>query len=157
MRVDFPAPVGAGQPVQATRRTRRVGSGFALPETEGADLPPAAEAAACPAAGCVLAGDVGAQADPGPTDAQAANQGRAVLDALAGLQRAALAGSGEVGEGASGAARAALAALAADLPRVADPGLDGVLRAIGQRAAVELARAELACGAGVRGGAAAGS
>ena len=58
---------------------------------------------------------------------------KALLRALAGLQLASL-GTGEA------CARDALAALAQDLPSAGDPRLDAVLKAIAQRAAVELAR-----------------
>ena len=70
-------------------------------------------------------------------DAAAAGQGRALLGALAGLQLAALGG----GQGEGGAAaRQRLADLAQALPQAGDKRLDDVLRAIAQRAAIELAR-----------------
>ena len=79
------------------------------------------------------------EAAPAPhTDAQrseaAAEHGGAMLDALAGLQLAALAPD-------DGQARNALAALAQGTQRAADPGLDAVLQAIAARAAVALAHA----------------
>ena len=56
-----------------------------------------------------------------------------MLDALAGLQPAALASDGQ--------ARSGLAALAQGTQRVADPGLDAVLQAITARAAIAFAQA----------------
>jgi hypothetical protein len=68
-------------------------------------------------------------------DREAAAQGGAMLDALAGLQRALL-------EGDNVAAGATLATLARSLPSAADPALNAVLQSVAVRAAVERARSE---------------
>ena len=68
-------------------------------------------------------------------DRNARRHGKALLEALAELQRALLAGGDE-----EGPALQCLAALAADPPDAASPGLAGVLRALSLRAEVELAR-----------------
>ncbi len=139
MRIDpaaMPLPPVAAR---AMRRTRTSGGAFALPDA--AEEEPAAEATEPPsqitAATCVLAADAAgrsAAADAAQADMRAAGQGRALLGALAGLQLAALGGGGAQ-------VRQTLADLARALPQAADPRLDEVLRAIAQRAAVELARA----------------
>lgn len=72
-------------------------------------------------------------------DREARRHGRAMLLALAGLQRATL--IGQPACGAEPAPHAALAALARHAPPAHDPVLRLILREIGVRAAVELARA----------------
>ncbi len=115
---------------------RRLGSHFALP-TEDPDPGHGAVATAAEPEGVAIAAILSERPRTAPpADHQAATQyGRAVLDALAGLQAAALAGEG-AGQ------RDRLTELLRGLPRAAEPGLDDVLRAIAQRAAVELARSE---------------
>ena len=71
-------------------------------------------------------------------DREARRHGRALLQALAGLQRAALQGDGDQAR----AALATLAETARDEPEADDPVLRLILREIAVRAAVELARAE---------------
>jgi hypothetical protein len=71
-------------------------------------------------------------------DRRARRHGRALLQALAGVQRAALAGDGDRGQ----AALAALACTAMDEHEADDPVLRLILREIAVRAAVELARGE---------------
>ncbi len=146
MRIELPASPLPAAALRAARRTRSRTGGFALPEEaeeqEGtASAPTMAPGLA--AAGCLLAADsIGRPGDAGAgqadrdalADNAAAGQGRALLGALAGLQMAAL-GKGGV------QARQTLADLARALPQAADPRLDEVLRAIAQRAAIELARA----------------
>ncbi len=72
-------------------------------------------------------------------DREARRHGRAMLHALAGLQRAALAGAGQ--PDTAEVPQAALAALMRQAPAAHDPVLRLILREIGVRAAVELARA----------------
>lgn len=86
--------------------------------------------------------------DPTAQDREGRRHGRAVLDLLAELQRALLAGMGLAGinEGASGIAQR-LAALASVEPAAADPALASVLAAIRLRARVELARLGVEAGA----------
>ena len=132
MRIDRTA---APRLASGTRVARRA-AGFAVSEA-----PDTGEAAAAGGVAGVMgllpAGALdGAEAAGGDAvrdDAAAAGQGRALLGALAGLQLAALGGGGV-------AARRTLADLARALPQATDPGLDAVLRAIAQRAAIELAR-----------------
>ncbi len=115
-------------------RTRQGQERFDLPPE--AALPPVLCEEALPA-GSILAVTCAAT-DSHPADAQdaaAAGHGEAVLQALAGLQVAALSGRG-------GQARASLAALAGAPKPAADPGLEELLQAIAARAAVELARHE---------------
>jgi hypothetical protein len=125
----------AGLAAPATpSRPRRSQSGFALPPAapspeelsappaELAPLPPMAELA-----------DGLATVVPELADQAAGHHGRALLKALAGLQAATLGGE-------PGSARDALAELVLGLPEAADVGLNEVLKAIAQRAPVELAR-----------------
>ena len=139
MRID---PTASPLPSSATRVLRRGRSralSFAVTdEAERHDAAGAAPpAAALTTLTCLLPQDAAGMAD-GAGDAKvdqvAAGQCRALLGALAGLQLAALGGGGVQ-------AQQTLADLARALPRPADPGLDDVLRAIAQRAAIELARA----------------
>jgi hypothetical protein len=147
MRIDPTGRISSGSAPRPGRR--RIGSpSFVLPDqgpgeaaaaaaaemaADELDLPQVPLAAPIAAA----APDGGCDARPQPADtAGARRQGEAVLNALAGIQLAALAGS----PAASGDARHALAALAGGLPGVADPELEAVLQAIAQRAAIELAR-----------------
>ena len=136
MRID---QTGSPMAPLSARRLRRSGAdGFALPageasEAGGVDLGNAASGGV----GCLLpaaaVGPSGPAGGAAQADETAAGQGRALLGALAGLQLAAL-GDGGV------QARRTLADLARALPQAADPRLDEVLRAIAQRAAIELAR-----------------
>jgi hypothetical protein len=127
----------SGKPVAATAttRARRKESGFTLPDS---DAPAATDEAAEPAAAqsVALVSLAGLAPQPDPVaDREAAAQGGAMLDALAGLQRALL-------EGNSAAAGASLATLARTLPGATDPALDAVLQSVALRAAVERARSE---------------
>ncbi len=144
MRIDLPAPPVAATALRAARRARNRGGDFAMPEAseEQEEAAPAmGSASGLSGAGCLLAADAVISSCAGRAerealaDRAAARQGRALLGALAGLQLAAL-GKGGV------QARETLADLARALPQAADPKLDEVLRAIAQRAAIELARAE---------------
>ncbi len=141
MRIDPPAPPPSPIASRAMRRTRRPGDEFAVPEDgqseESAATNASQQAPALVGLTCLLAQDAAAApagADAGEAARAAVGQGRALLGALAGLQIAALGGDGVQ-------ARQTLADLARALPESADPGLDAVLRAIAQRAAIELARA----------------
>ena len=141
MRIEPSAVPLAPVSTSGARRARRRNGDFTLPE--GAqDQEEAAQAVPQPAgltgAACLLAAAsmAGSTADSAAqADSQAAGHGRALLGALAGLQLAAVSGGG----GAQ--VRQTLADLARALPQAADPRLDEVLRAIAQRAAIELARA----------------
>jgi hypothetical protein len=127
MRVDRVSP----PPARPATRTGRGAPGFAslLNSTASATPPEAVQALA-------QAADFAATAfDPGSADRQARRHARAMLQALAALQRAVLGG-------APGEARAQLAALADQPAQADDPVLRLILREIGARAAVELARGE---------------
>ena len=144
MRIEPPPLSPPATDTRAMRRTRSRTGDFALldaaEEQESATSPvlaaPGLTATTCLlAAGAVGHSAAGAtQAERELADRAAAGQGRALLGALAGLQ---LAGLGKGGV----QARQTLADLARALPQAADPRLDEVLRAIAQRAAIELARA----------------
>ena len=128
-----PAPGGA--PFAVARED----GAFASMLTPGDAAAPPAEAQPAAAAGVAWlqanVADVFARA---AQDREARRHGRALLAALAGLQRAALAADGAQ-------AHTALAALAATVDahhEADDPVLRLILREIGVRAAVELARAE---------------
>ena len=75
-------------------------------------------------------------------DREARRHGRKLLDALAGLQRAALEGDDEHAQAALTAALATLTTTVDDPHEADDPVLRLILREIAVRAAVELARAE---------------
>lgn len=73
-------------------------------------------------------------ADPGVRDREARRHGRALLEELAELQKSLLSGADE------GASLERLAALLGRMPAAADPALASILRSVGLRARVELAR-----------------
>jgi hypothetical protein len=142
MRVDQLGQAATRQAV----RPRRAAAGFAMPaESEappdGASAEPglvrSAPAEAAPAllaaqeTGATAAPDEAAQADQ--ADQAATSHGSALLAALSGLQAASFGGD-------ITAARSALAELASTMPAAADPRLGELVRAIAQRAAIELAR-----------------
>ena len=132
MRIGSVSTPQAGGP----RRPLRGQAGCALAQGDVADQASPAEAAAPATQAAILLplGRPGAEEAPRAAgDGAAEGHGQALLRALAGLQLASL-GTGEA------CARDALAALAQDLPSAGDPRLDAVLKAIAQRAAVELAR-----------------
>jgi hypothetical protein len=137
MRID---PTGTGQVAAGGVRRRRP-SPFALPAEDEDERGGAVEAMGQPDGAAAVVAPSGPpptpqQPAPLPADRQAATQyGRAVLDALAGLQAAVLGGAGA-------GPRERLTELVRGLPRAAEPSLDAVLQAIAQRAAVELARSE---------------
>jgi hypothetical protein len=124
MRIDRISPL-ASPP--APRRAAAPGFA-ALLESPGEA---AAAEAAQPAA--LAAGIFAAAADAEAADSRARRHGKAMLQALAALQLAVLGGS-------EGAARAKLAELAGQAPQADDPVLRLIMREIGVRAAVELAR-----------------
>ncbi len=139
-------PIYSPPPKAAPLRARRLAGGFTVGEPEapgleapGLKTPESDPAAAGPALAAVhLAALEAAQpghseASTGQVDREAGRHGRAMLGALAGLQLAGL-------DGDTIAARRTLADLARALPAGASPGLDSILQAIAQRAAVELAR-----------------
>jgi hypothetical protein len=125
MRVDRVSPA----PAPAAPRAAPGAGGFAAlldsaGEARAAEAPPAA----------MLAGGIFAATErDGAVDQQARRHARAMLQALAALQLAVL-------DGQDGAARAALAGLASQAAQAEDPVLRLILREIGVRAAVELAR-----------------
>jgi len=131
MRID-----SSGKPVAAAApRLRRRESSFMVPETQDASAPDEAGGAA-PTQAVAPVPLAGVAPPPDHlADREAAAQGGAMLDALAGLQRALL-------EGDDAAARATLASLARALPSAADPALNAVLQSVALRAAVERARSE---------------
>lgn len=94
--------------------------------------PRAAEAAQASVPACMLIlQEIGAET---PQDRAAGRHGRALLSALARLQRQLL------GAPDDGAALHELAELAASVPSATDPAVAAVLRAVVLRARVELAR-----------------
>jgi hypothetical protein len=128
---------GSERPLPASGKSavRKPGANFTVAEPleeAGAEAAEAAEAAA-PLA---VIGTLTPPDDTGDvTDREAAQQGAALLDAMAGLQQALIDGDPRV-------ARARLAGLAQQTLSAADPRLDQLLQAVAQRAAVELARSE---------------
>ncbi len=78
---------------------------------------------------------------PETRDREARRHGGAMLRALGGLQLAMLGGDGA--QALRTLSELAGSELAGGAPSAADPGLDQVVRAIAQRAAIELARAEM--------------
>ena len=132
--------IGPAAAMRATEAARPgeaavAGTAFRLPpEAPGAG---GAAAAASPVRGldALLALQETAVAqDPAARDREARRHGRDLLEELAALQKALL--SGEAGEAALGR----LVALLRSMPAAADAGLDGVLRSVGLRARLELAR-----------------
>ncbi len=122
-----------GAPLGAPARARRRQAAFALPPADDGEATPAAGQAAPALAAREVPGP-DAPSDPpqaSMSDREAARHGQAVLEALARVQLASL---------GQGAGPDALAGLDTGSLRAADPGLDLVLRAIGARAAVVLAR-----------------
>ncbi len=120
---------------------RRLGPAF---HALGAEAAEAAEAAAAPAAvefPSLLAMQE-ASSEPAK-DRDARRHGKAMLDALARLQRALLGGGGVD-------ALESLANLVRATPQPDDPGLAAVQRAVLVRAAVELQRARLQAAAAAR-------
>ena len=142
MRID---QTGHPAPLAGARSTRRQSkTGFAMPtdpdeapaQTSSQVGPP--EMATAPAASEAIGLLLASEGEPQPLpadDAAASRQGSELLQAMAGLQRALLDGTGQ-------AAQQSLADLARTLPKSADPALNAVLQAIAQRAAVERARTE---------------
>ena len=147
--------IGAAAAIRATETARggdaaAAGPAFRVPG-EAASTG-AAVTAASPARGldALLAlQETAVPQDPATRDREARRHGRDLLEELAALQKALLAGGDEAGEGALGR----LVALLRSMPAAADPGLDGVLRSVGLRARLELARRGLpdvapGCGTG---------
>jgi hypothetical protein len=137
MRIERVQPGSAGVPARV--RGAPPGFGEALRGAgEEPDAPAAAGLAGAGAAAPILAASVEAAEEAlERADRAARRHGRAMLQALAGLQLAML------GDDAAGgtAARERLAALVGGMPAADDPVLRLILREIGARAAVELARA----------------
>jgi hypothetical protein len=140
-------PPYSAPPAAATLRGRRRAGDFSVLDRQAGQESPGAGAAEADPGGeatapatvnltALQAAQPGqAEAPPQETDRQASRHGRAMLGALAGLQLASLGGDRV-------AARRTLADLARALPAGASPGLDAILQAIAQRAAVELARSD---------------
>lgn len=127
-------------PGTKARPGARAGQGAAafaglLPPEEDAQAPACAGAQEAAPLTALTSLPVFLEPDDEGRDRQAASHGKAVLDALGGLQLAMLDGGGAK-------ALETLSALAATQSEAADPRLRQVLRAIGQRAAIELSRAE---------------
>ncbi len=148
--------IGAAAAIRATETARNgdaaaAGTAFRVPGE--AAVAGGAVAAAAPARGLdallALQETAAAAQDPAARDREARRHGRDLLEELAALQKALLSGGDGAGEGALGR----LVALLRSMPAAADPGLDGVLRSVGLRARLELARRGLpdvvpGCGAG---------
>ena len=126
---------GLGGPAPAnTGRRVRQGTSFRLDEAASNT-----EAPATAAAGPVNLCDLLAMQETDPEtvrDRAARRHGQSMLDLLRALQHAALADRAAVGD----TTLARLADLIAAVPPADNPGLQATLRAIGVRAAVELAR-----------------
>ncbi|MGI4977037.1 MAG: flagellar assembly protein FliX [Janthinobacterium lividum] len=148
--------IGAAAAIRATETARggdaaAAGLAFRVPGEAAGNG--GAVAAASPARGLdallALQETAAVAQDPATRDREARRHGRDLLEELAALQKALLAGGDEAGQGALGR----LVALLRSMPAAADPGLDGVLRSVGLRARLELARRGLpdvvpGCGAG---------
>ena len=87
-------------------------------------------------------GAMDASSTPAVRDREARRHGQALLSALAELQLALIGGGGGSGTPRDGLKSLSerLSVLASTLPAAADPGLQAVVRAIGLRARIELAR-----------------
>ena len=133
MRVDRLRP---GEPTSPVRVGRGTGRFAAL-----VGSPPEAETASgvLPSAPVGMPMSYDAASDAVSADKEARRHGRALLQALGAIQLALL-GADQEDEG--GKAHAQLARLAASAPQADDPVLRLILREIGVRAAVELARAD---------------
>ena len=118
-------------PAAAPGSPRAAASSFAVapPSTRPGGLAPASAASPLDA---MLA--LQEQQGDATRDREARRHGHALLQALAALQHALLAGHGE------GECLQRLCALGADTPIAADPGLAAVLRGVVLRAQIELAR-----------------
>jgi hypothetical protein len=134
MKIEGPRPTG---PAGGSRKTSAAGeSGFSLPADEPASA--AATAATRPAARLDALMALQAEGfDPHKRGRQVRRGGK-TLDALESLVRAQLEGA------APHAARLHLTALQAEAEATGDPNLDAVLADIDVRAAVELAKLEMA-------------
>ncbi|HVY02311.1 MAG TPA: flagellar assembly protein FliX [Caulobacterales bacterium] len=132
--------------IEGPRRTETAGSarkagaaaapGFAVPTSSASGPAPIAETAPSAALGSLLA--LQAQLyDPNRKGRQV-KRGRAVLDALDALMRATL--SGEAAHGP----RLLLVKLQGEIEFTGDPKLDAILAEIDLRAAVELAKLDMA-------------
>ncbi len=146
--------IGRAPVASPARRAARGGGGFALPPQALPAGEPQAEAVpagdSTPVFAAYMAGLLGLQ-EQGPADAlsapaardrEARRHGQALLSALAELQLL-LTGMGSGPEGSPENVRRLserLSGLAASIPAAADPGLRGVVAAIGLRARIELTR-----------------
>jgi hypothetical protein len=126
--------IGAGGAAWSGRKAGRAGSRFSLPLGHPAE---AAEAGDVATTATAAFGSILTLQENGPEtvdDRRARFRGQDLLRALAGLQRAMLAGPDHSGS------LQQLSALVTDLPEATDPGLRGLVDAIALRARVELAR-----------------
>lgn len=134
MKIEGPRQTGAAGP---TRKTGQgAASGFTLPAEETAPSAAASGVRAASSLDAVLALQAEGY-DPQRRGRQVRRGGK-TLDVLEALTRAHLEGA------APHAARLSLAALQGQSEMTGDPGLDSVLEAIDVRAAVELAKLEMA-------------
>jgi hypothetical protein len=134
MKIEGPRPTGAAG---GSRKTSATGaSGFALPadETQGA----AATTAARPMASLEAMMALQAEGFDPHRRGRQVKRGAKTLDALESIVRAQLEGA------APNAGRLSLVALQGQTEATGDPGLDAVLADIDVRAAVELAKLEMA-------------
>lgn len=130
MRVEGVRPERAA----AARPGRKTAAGFEGLLTPGIEAPATAATAAAASVSAIALAEAEA---PAVADATARQHGGAVLEALGALQLSLLAPGPDR---PAADARAQLADLAARLPQPADPALGAIMREIGVRAAVELAR-----------------
>lgn len=133
MKIEGPRAAGAAG---TTRKTGGAAApGFSVP-TSNASAPAAAASVAATMSVDALVALQG-YSDPNQRGRQA-KRGRATLDALESLMRATLSGE------APHAARLTLVKLQSEIELTGDPGLDSVLAEIDLRAAVELAKLDMA-------------
>jgi hypothetical protein len=134
--VKIEGPRAAGSAGSARKTGSAAAPGFSLPTSGASAAAPAAPVAAAMAVDALIALQVDAS-DPQRRGRQA-RRGRATLDALEKLQHAALLGE------APHSARLTLVKLQSEMELTGDPGLDAVLAEIDTRAAVELAKLDMA-------------
>ncbi|WP_419730495.1 flagellar assembly protein FliX [Lichenicola sp.] len=129
-------PVGPVAPAQHAQQAGFVVPGVATPAAAGLDRAEGSGPAARVSSVALLALQEGATAEAGSgaADREARQHGRALLAALAELQRALLSGG-------DGHALEQLLALVDQEPRAVDPALARLIGAIRLRARIELARA----------------
>ncbi len=129
-------PRAAGSAGSARKTGGAAAPGFSVP-TGGAGAPPAVASVRAAAPVDALIALQAEASDPNRRGRQA-RRGRATLDALEKLQHATILGE------APHSARLTLVKLQSEMELTGDPGLDAVLAEIDTRAAVELAKLDMA-------------